>query len=403
VLIVTQHSPDEHRQVHRNVLELASRGFHLDVVCSAGLEGGDLEDLRHAMGIHRIPIRHRRTPAIRYPFEYIAFFLAALGVVSALGLRRRYDVVQVDNLPDHLVFVTLVPRLRGSRVVFNMFELMPDMVSSRYPRGLHRGLFHVARWIERAATAWSHQVIVVSQDCLRRVHARGVPASKLSVVVNTTPWPARQLDVNGRARPPGDRRFVVTHGTVVRRYGVHLSMEAFARVAPRWPDLEFRVIGDGPERPHLQRLATELGLSDRVRQFGYLPWAETIEQISGAAVGIVSVLADGYGEILLPTKLLEYAAIGVPVVCARLPAVEDYFPEDSLSYFTPGDAEQLAARLEELLRDPALAARQAQRAAEIVQQLDWDHMRDTYIAALGLPVHASPAQALAAAGHASPD
>src|SRR5439155_5447671 len=135
------------------------------VVCSAGLEGGDLEDLRRATGIHRIPIRHRRTPAIRYPFEYIAFFLAALLVVSALALRRRYDVVQVDNLPDHLVFVTLVPRLRGSRVVFNMFELMPDMLASRYPRGLRRGLFHIARWVERAATAWSHHVIVVNQDC----------------------------------------------------------------------------------------------------------------------------------------------------------------------------------------------------------------------------------------------
>jgi glycosyltransferase involved in cell wall biosynthesis len=396
--MVTQHSPDEHRQVRRNVLELASRGFDLDVVCSAGEEGGDLRDLRPAMGIHRIPVRHRRTPAIRYPFEYCAFFLAALFVVSALALRRRYDVVQVDNLPDHLVFVTLVPRLRGARVVFNMFELMPDMVASRYPRGLKRGLAHIARWVETAAMGWSQHVIVVSQDCWRRIHARGVPASKLSVVLNTTPWPAGQLAANGKFRPAGSRRYVVTHGTVVRRYGVHLAIQAFAQLARRWPDLEFRVIGDGQARPHLERLVAELGLSDRIRLLGYLPWSETIEQISGAAVGIVSVLADGYGEILLPTKLLEYAAVGVPVVCARLPAVEDYFPEDSVSYFTPGDPVQLGDRLDELLRDPAMAARQAQRATEIAHELDWDHTRDAYVEALGLPVHASPAQAFAAAG-----
>jgi glycosyltransferase involved in cell wall biosynthesis len=185
---------------------------------------------------------------------------------------------------------------------------------------------------------------------------------------------------------------------MVRRYGVHLTIQAFARLAPSWPDLDFRGIGDGHARPDLERLAAELGLSTRVRLFGYLPWPETIEQISGAAVGIVSILADGYGEILLPTKLLEYAAVGVPIVCARLPAVEDYFPEDAVSYFTPGDVEQLATRIDALLRDPALAAGQARRAAEIVEELDWNHMREAYVEALGLPVKASPALARAAAG-----
>jgi glycosyltransferase involved in cell wall biosynthesis len=384
VLIVTQHSPGEHVQVRRNLLELARRGFQVDVVCSSDTEGRDLSDLARAVRVREIPIRHRRKPAIRYPFEYGAFFLAALFVVSALSLRRRYDVVQVDNIPDHLAFVTAVPRLRGARVVFNMFELMPDMVASRYPRGLWHGLAHVAHWLERAATGWSHHVIVVSQDCWRRVHARGVPASKLTVVLNTMPWPHGEPPRAVRAGSSGGRRFVVTHGTLVKRYGVHVSIQAFARLAERWPDLEFRVIGDGEARPHLQSLAKELGISDRVVFLGYLPWPETIEQIRGADAGIVSVLADGYGEILLPTKLLEYAALGVPAVCARLPAVEDYFPEDSMSYFSPGDAAELAVRLDRLLREPSLAALQAQRALAISRQLDWDRMRDIYVGALGL-------------------
>jgi glycosyltransferase involved in cell wall biosynthesis len=102
----------------------------------------------------------------------------------------------------------------------------------------------------------------------------------------------------------------------------------------------------------------------------------------------VSVLADGYGEILLPTKLLEYAEAGVPAVCARLPAVQDYFPEDSLSYFTPGDPEELAARLDDLLRHPEVAAEQARKAAEVAGRLAWDHVRDQYVEALGLPLSA---------------
>jgi glycosyltransferase involved in cell wall biosynthesis len=146
-------------------------------------------------------------------------------------------------------------------------------------------------------------------------------------------------------------------------------------------------------------LVERLGLQDRVEFTGYMPWPETIREIRRAAAGIVSVVADGYGQVLLPTKLLEYAALGVPAVCARLPAVEDYFPDDSVSYFEPGDAGQLSAQLDRLLGDQSLAANQARRAAEIAAELAWDRMQDVYVRALGLPSRAAPRPTLAEAAH----
>jgi glycosyltransferase involved in cell wall biosynthesis len=384
--MVTQHSPAEHMQVRRNLLELAGRGFEVDVVCSADTGVQEMTDLPAGVRVFEVPVRHRRRPAIRYPFEYTAFFLAALGMVSWLALRRRYDVVQVDNLPDHLALVTPVARWRGARVVFNMFELMPEMVAARYPKGGLRGLVWVARAIEAAATRWADHVIVVSQDCRRRVQARGVPGSKLSVVLNTTPSPP---SAPGSASSPdgeaAEGPFLVTHGTLVDRYGVHIALAAFARLAPGRPGLRLRVIGDGDARPRLEALAGALGIADRVSFTGYLPWPETLAEVSRAAAGIVPVLADGYGQVLLPTKLLEYANLGVPAVCARLPAVEDYFPEDSISYFAPGDSGELAEQLDRLLDDPARASLQARRAQEIAERLSWDRMRHAYVEALGLP------------------
>jgi glycosyltransferase involved in cell wall biosynthesis len=402
VLMVTQHSPAEHVQVRRNLLELASRGFDVDVVCSRDTGVREPADLPPGIRIYEVPVRHKRKPAIRYPFEYTAFFLAALGIVSALALRRRYEVVQVDNVPDHLALVTPIARWRGVRVVFNMFELMPEMVASRYPTGALSGLVWVARGIEAAATRWADHVIVVSQDCWRRVHGRGVPASKLSVVLNTTPSPPGTLGRRtspepGTEEPP----FLVTHGTLVDRYGVHIALQAFARLAGRRPGLTLRVIGDGDARPRLEELARELGIADRVLFTGYLPWAETIAQVQRAAAGIVSVIADGYGEVLLPTKLLEYTSLEVPTACARLRAVEDYFPEDSLAYFVPGESDDLADRLEELLGDPGLAATRARRAAEVSRRLGWDRMRDAYLNALGLSLDDSGAPGQAPAGQLS--
>ena len=387
---MTQHDLMEHVTARRNVFFLLDQGLEVDLVCAAGSEGVRRLEDKPGLRLHRIPVHHRRGHVLRYLVEYTTFFLAALTVVSLLTMRRRYLAVQVDNLPDSLVLTALVPRLRGVRVVFNMFELTPEMVTARFPVGPGRILVGVARWVERLATRWADHVIVVSEECFRRVRGRGVPVSKLSVVLNTTSLvPA---DRGLRAEPTGDASFLVTHSTLVKRYGVDVAIRAFTLLRPAWPGLTLRVIGDGEQRADLERLAAELGVAGSVEFTGQLPWPETLAHVRTAAIGIVSVLADGYGEVLLPTKLLEYARLGVPAACSRLLAVEHYFPDDALAYFPAGDDQELAARLERLLRDREAAAAQAKRALEVVQGMRWEVTSEAYLRALGVTEAARAAQ-----------
>ena len=115
-----------------------------------------------------------------------------------------------------------------------------------------------------------------------------------------------------------------------------------------------------------------------------LPWSETLAEVSRARLGLVPVLADGYGELLLPTKLLECAWLGVPAVCSQLPAMEAYFPPGAVAYARPGDPEDLARQVGRLLARPALAEEQARRASAIARELAWERVRDRYLEALGL-------------------
>jgi glycosyltransferase involved in cell wall biosynthesis len=100
--------------------------------------------------------------------------------------------------------------------------------------------------------------------------------------------------------------------------------------------------------------------------------------------GIVSDIPDGYGQLMLPTRLLEYARFGVPAACSRLAAIEESFPPDALAYCLPGDARDLAAQLQRLLADPRSARRQAGRAREVALDLSWERSRLAYLAALGI-------------------
>jgi glycosyltransferase involved in cell wall biosynthesis len=381
VLRITQHPFPADSIVRRDVMELAARGIDVDVVCAAGPDSEDAAG--GSVRAHRIPIRHRRGSAVRYLLEYAAFFLAALAVASRLGLRNRYAAVQADNLPDLLTFAAIVPRLRGARLVLTLYELTPEMVAARFTGWSGRLLVAAARLVEAAATRYADHVIVVSRPCLHVLLGRGVPPERMSVVPNTTPWLAeRPAPAAGRAASCT----LVTHTTLVERYGVHVAIRALALLSARWPDLRLRVVGDGEQREAVAALAGAEGVADRVVFTGRLSWAGTLAEVSRARLGIVPVLADGYGELLLPTKLLEYAWLGVPAVCSRLPAMEAYFPPDAVAYARPGDPEDLAGQIDGLLRRPDEAEARARRASEIARGLAWEQVRGDYLAALGLPV-----------------
>jgi glycosyltransferase involved in cell wall biosynthesis len=381
VLLLTQHPFPGNPTVERAVSELLGQGLAVDLVCSASPAGSLQPEPAAPPGlrVYRVPVRHRRRPLIRYPLEYTAFFLAALGITSWLGLRRRYAVVQVDNLPDVLVFAAPLPRWRGARLVFNMYELTPEMTAARFRGYPGRALVRINRWVEGAAVRWADHVIVVSQPCFEALRARGVKPGRMSVVLNTSAATAAGPD-EVRGGPPT----LITHGTLVERYGVEVVIRAMAILGSSCPELSLRVVGGGEQMAELQRLTRALGLADMVTFTGNLPWSETLREVRRATLGVVAVLADGYGQMMLPVKLLEYARFGVPAVCSRLTAIEAYFSADTVAYFRPGDEQDLAAQVLRLLRDPELARRQAARAEETVRRMAWDHVRFDYLRALGL-------------------
>jgi glycosyltransferase involved in cell wall biosynthesis len=384
VLLLTQHSLEEHGVVNRNVIDLLRRGFDVDAVCTAGLEQPALLDgLPGRLRTFAIRIPHRRGAALRYLLEYGAFFAAAVAVTSKLALRHRYELVQVDNLPDLLVFAPFLARQRGARVVFNMFELTPEMVDAGRPGRAGGVLARFARRVEAAAIRWADRVIVVSRPCHDALVGRGAPGEKLAIVVNTTTLARTHLAESEAERPDGG--YLVTHGTLVLRNGTHLLLYALDLLKHARPGLRLRVIGTGEQLPALRSLAAEIGLADRVVFTGHLPWDRALAEVRGAALGIVAVLPDAYAELMLPTNLLEYAQLGVPAICPWLPAIDAYFPADTVAYFRPGDAWALAATIDRLLSDPDAAHAQAARARDAVAGLCWERMRERYIEALGLP------------------
>ncbi len=380
VLVVSRHPYPVATTLRRNLTQLVSWGVTVDVVClTPGLRWAAPVADQPGLRLYGIPSRTHRNHALWYPLHYAMFFLWALVVVSLLSLLRRYDVIEVDNTPDFLVFTTVLAHFRRTRIVLFALELMPELTAARLRLDSHALPVRLATSMERAAIAWVDHVIAVSELCRRILVGRGLASDKVTVVPNS--HPVADLGPAQPTQPP----FLVIQTTLIERYGVHVAIQALARLASECPDLTLRILGQGESEPMLIELAKRLGLEDRVNfSHGYLPWRPMMDQVRQATLGIVPMLADGYGNLCLPNKVLEFVALGIPVVCSRLPAIVECFPDYCLAYFDPGDAAGLAAQVRRLLADPAAARRQAGSARAAMAGLAWESASSRYQRALGL-------------------
>jgi mannosyltransferase len=112
---------------------------------------------------------------------------------------------------------------------------------------------------------------------------------------------------------------------------------------------------------------------------GLVPAEELPDLIAAADVGVVPYRDDVFTDGLIPTKLLEYAAMGVPVVAARTSAIERLVGDSFVKYFSPGDVDDLTEQLAALLGDPRLREQLAGATREFNERTNWTTVGAEYV------------------------
>ena len=362
--------PDSH--VRRDAEALANAGYDVNVV-ALRRPGQPARDVLNGVTIHRLPVEHRRGSPLRYAWEYLSFACLAFLTVTRLHLRKRLRVVEVDNMPDILVFSALVPKLTGVPVILYIFDNMPELLTHIRKVPARHPLVRLLALCERVSAAFADHVLVTQESARQVVIRRGIPPEKVSVVLNS----ADEAIFQPRApRPAADGSFeIVTHGVVLERYGIQILIDALPRLLAAVPGARVQIFGEGEYRAVLEARARDRGVADRVDFRGFAPQRELLDALARADVGYVGMLCD----LMLSNKLMEYVAVGVPAVVARWPTFVHYFPEDSAAYFRAGDPDDLAAVLIGIHRDPEAAQARARRAADHNRRYRWPVQREVYL------------------------
>jgi glycosyltransferase involved in cell wall biosynthesis len=380
-MVVHAYYPLGETRVEREALALRDRGVEVDVVCLRK-PGEPREDVIDGVTVYRVPIsRRKRSGILVQSLEYLAFFVMALGRVTYLHLRRRYAVVQVHNLPDFLVFTALVPRLMGARVILDLHDLMPEFYTERFGRGMNSPEVRLLRAQEWISCKFADHIITVTDLWRQALVERGQPGQKITVVMNVADERAFNPSVvpdHTLERRSGFR--LIYHGNIDQRYGLDLAVHAIDRIRRELPDVHLTVHGGGEYREVIEAMVEKAELWAHVeisREF--VPTPVLAKRIKAADLGIVPYRDGVFTGAILPTKLMEYAALGLPVIAARTPTISRYFDDSMVEFFPPGDIEGLATGILRLYHDRERLGELARNISAFTRQWPWRRQRAAYV------------------------
>lgn len=376
ILVQNHYEPDI--RVRRKAEALVASGYSVDVLALRSSSGKKEYELQ---GVHvlTIGLGKKRGSPVRYVFEYFAFLLWAFWKLFFLMRKRRYAVVDVNNLPDFLVFAGILAKWKGSKIVFDMHEITPEFYISKYGMREDSWIIWLLKKIEKGSFDFADHVITINEPIAKLLVSRGLPASKCTVITNSVD----EVLFGGGKEPvkatSGEPFVMMYHGTLTNIYGLDIAIEAFAKVHQLMPGAEFLILGNGPEKKALEALAARLGVGQKVKLPGSVPPEKVREWLSRCSVGVLPTRRDIFLDYSFSNKLSEYVIMGKGVIASRLKTIEYYFSDRALAYFEPNNAEDLGNQMLRLYRDHDLCVVLASQAKREYAPIGWEVMRKRYL------------------------
>jgi glycosyltransferase involved in cell wall biosynthesis len=369
--------------IRRDAMALRDAGFEVDLLCDRE-SGKPLVERVDGIRVTRIPPRHRRGGPGRYVFEYVAFPVLATLVTALRSLRRPYSWIEINNMPDWLMIAAVLPRLLGTRVTLYSREDMARLLAADHDLSPNHPAVRLLRTVARVCSRAADRIIVTQELARRELVEQGLPEDKIVAVPNSPDESVFLARLPGHAaesvpKSRDDSRFrIVTHGTLVKRYGIETLIEAMDSVRTAIPSAHLEIIGDGEYRAALEALVDRLELRSHVTFAGYLPEYEDVApRLAQADLGVVPIWTD----FQLCNKLVDYLALGLPAVTTESAALRPYLDDCAVQYVAAKNVLALADAIIALARDPMRrAALGAMGLAAYRQHFAWDQARDRYLA-----------------------
>jgi glycosyltransferase involved in cell wall biosynthesis len=375
VLILVENLPSPFdRRVWQEACALRDAGYTVSIICPTG-RGCEkkLEEI-DGIAIWRYDLPTEGDGAAGYLVEYSAALFWTFFLSLRVLFTRGFDVVHACNPPDLFFLIGGFYKLFGKKFLFDHHDANPELYVAKF--GRKDFLYRVMRWLEKATFSVA-DVSIATNHSYRRIALErgGMDPDKVFVVRSGPSLERLKVLAPVPALKRGRKHLVGYVGVMGRQEGLDYLLHAARHIVfeLKRTDVHFGLVGGGTSLAEMKALARELGVQDYVTFTGRVPDAELLAMLNTADVCVNPDIATEMNDISTMNKIMEYMALGKPIV--QFDLTEGRFSAQGASlYARRNDPVDLAAKIVELLDDPQ--RREAMGALgrrRVIDELEWRH------------------------------
>jgi glycosyltransferase involved in cell wall biosynthesis len=393
VLIIVENLPSPFdRRVWQEATTLKAAGYEVSIICPKGKGYESAYECLQGIHIYRHGLPTEADGALGYLVEYSAALFWEFVLAWKVLRRHGFDVIHACNPPDLIFLVAGFFKLfLGKKFLFDHHDINPELYEAKFGRRdfFYRLMLRLERWTFRTA-----DVSIATNESYKKIAVErgGMPPDKV-FVVRSGPMLERLKIVPPVPALKKGRRYLVGYvGVMGKQEGIDHLLRAARHIVHEFKrtDVHFGLVGGGTELEEMKRYAAELGVAEYVTFTGRVPDQELLEMLNTADVCVNPDVANDMNDKSTMNKIMEYMALGKPIV--QFDLTEGRFSAgESSVYAARNDERDMAARIVELLDDPERRARMGRIGRERVENvLEWKYEVPKLLAAYDTLFGAAP-------------
>jgi glycosyltransferase involved in cell wall biosynthesis len=376
VLFIVENLPSPFdRRVWQEATTLREHGYEVSIICPTGKGYEKKYELIDGIHIHRHNLPLDAKGAAGYLLEYSAALFWEFLLAWKVFFSRGFDAIHACNPPDNIFLIGGFFKLFfGKKFLFDHHDINPELYEAKFGRRdfFYKVMLAWERWTFRTAnvsiaTNESYKKIAIERGGMdpERVHVvRSGPSLERMRIIDPVP-----------ALKQGRDYLVGYVGVMGAQEGLDLLLEAVRHIVHdlQRTDIQFGLVGGGPELEELKQMAIDLKVADHVTFTGRAPDQDLLEMLNTAEVCVNPDTWNEMNDKSTMNKIVEYMALGKPIV--QFDLTEGRFSAEEASlYAAKNDPKDMAAKILELLADPEKCAEMGRIGRQrVIDVLSWDH------------------------------
>jgi glycosyltransferase involved in cell wall biosynthesis len=400
VLIIVENLPSPFdRRVWQEATTLREAGYGVSIICPTGKGFEQRYEQIDGIHIYRHPLPLEAEGAIGYALEYATALFWEFVLALRVLRRHGFDAIHACNPPDLIFLVGGFFKLFArKRFIFDHHDINPELYEAKFGR---RDFFYRLMVMFERLTFRTADVSIATNESYKRIAIErgGMDPSRV-FVVRSGPKLDRLRIVPPVAALKRGRRFLVGYvGVMGKQEGIDYLLRAAAYIVRdlQRTDVHFGLVGGGTSLDEMKAYAVQLGIADHVTFTGRVPDDELLAMLNTSDVCVNPDVANDMNDKSTMNKIMEYMALGKPIVQFDLTEGRFSAGEASL-YAARNDERDMARKILELLDDPERRARMGEFGRRrVMEELEWRYEAPKLLQAYEAAFGATPGERTVAA------